>query len=132
MHPRQRLILAIPVVIALAAGVGLWVSNVAGEDKASDGIVEAFIPSPNEKVFQQAEVGIDLISGWDAELTVNGKPIPPDQLRKIVAQSKFTFVPGSGMEVAAYNPGQNCALVKYWPLSSPNQTFTKSWCFTVF
>ncbi len=131
MTPRQKLVLALPLAIAIAAGIVLWITNNGGESGASDAIIEAKLPPPNAKVLQQDEVGIDLISGWDAQLTLNGRVIPDDQVKKIAPLSKITFQPGPGREVEVYNGGQNCVVVKYWPLANPNQTFLTSWCFTV-
>lgn len=131
MSPRQKLLLALPLVLALSAVAILWLKNPGGDSQASDSIIEARLPAPNSKVLQQDEVGIDLISGWDAELTLDGVVIPNDQVRKVGPLSRVTFTPGSGKEVEVYQAGQNCVAVKYWPLANPNQTFTTSWCFSV-
>lgn len=131
MTGRQRLLVAIFPTLALIAGAVLWLTNTGGESKASDAIIEARIPSANDKVLQQAEVGIDLISGWDVQITLNGKVIPDDQVKRLTAQSRYSFVPGAGREVETYNAGQNCVLVKYWPLANPGSVFTDSWCFSV-
>ena len=131
MTARQRLLVAIFPTVALIAAAVLWITNTGGESRASDAIIEARIPAANDKVLQQAEVGIDLLSGWDAQLTLNGKVIPDDQIRRIPAQSRYTFTPGVGKEVEVYLAGQNCVLAKYWRIDKPNSTFTDNWCFSV-
>ena len=95
MTARQKLLLAIPLVVVLVAGVALWVINTGSDSNASDAIIEAKIPAPNSKVVAQQEVGIDLLSGWDAQLTLDGKVIPDDQVKKNLPQSMITFTPGA-------------------------------------
>lgn len=132
MNPRQKLVLALIAVIPIVAAVALWITNNGSASQASDAIIEARIPAANEKVLAQAEVGVDLISGWEAELTLNGRLIPKDQVRAVPAQGRFTFVPGVGKEVEVYQGGQNCVQITYWQLANPNQTFADNWCFSVF
>ena len=43
-------------------------------------IIESLLPEPGSEVLRQSFVGIDLIAGYEAELTINGTPIPPDQI----------------------------------------------------
>lgn len=131
MTIRQKLILTIPLAIALAAGGVAWWSGSKGTPQASDSIVEDVVPARNSKVPQQSEVAIDLIPNWRAELTVNGVPIPVDQMSVIEAQSRFGYQPGVGKEIEALQPGQNCAVATYWPIANPEQRFTRSWCFSV-
>ena len=42
--------------------------------------IEALIPEADSEVLRQSAVGIDLTSGYDAQLTINGIPIPPDKI----------------------------------------------------
>ena len=73
---------------------------------------------------------IDLLSGWDASLVIDGRAIPDDQLSKVTSQGVVTFQPGPGKEFEFLQAGQNCVVATYWPLSSPEQKFTTNWCFT--
>ncbi len=131
MTTRQKLILLIPLAIAITAGVIAWLTGSTGTPQASDAIVEEVLPARNSKVPQQSEVAIDLVPNWRAELTVNGVPIPVDQMAVIEAQSRFGFQPGAGKEIEALQPGRNCVVATYWPISNPEQRFSRSWCFSV-
>jgi hypothetical protein len=131
MTTKQKLALAVPLVIAAVAVVAAFFVGGNDTPQADDRIVEAIIPGNNDKVLQQAEVGIDLQSGWDASLTIDGIAIPLDQYTKIVPQGRVSFEPGPGKALEFLPAGQNCVVARYWPLSNPEQNFSRSWCFTV-
>ena len=126
----QKLLLCIPLLVAVIAAGVLWLNNTQTTGNADeDKIIEEITPLANSSVLQQSPVSIDLQSGWDASLTVNGRPIPDDQLTKVPAQGKVTFQPGPGKEFEFLQAAQNCVIATYWPLSNPEQKFRKTWCF---
>jgi hypothetical protein len=127
---KQKLILLVPLLVAVSAGVVLWFTNVQGTPTADDQIVEEYSPLMNSKVLQQAPITIDLQTGWDASLVVNGRTIPDDQLSKIPSQGRVTFQPGPGKEFEFLQAAQNCVNATYWPVRNPEQKFRKYWCFT--
>lgn len=130
MTTAQKLLLCIPLLVALGAGAVLWLNNSQSSGNADeDKIIEEISPLANSSVLQQSPVSIDLQSGWDASLSINGKPIPDDQLTKVPAQGKVTFQPGPGKEYEFLQAAQNCVVATYWPLSNPEQKFHKNWCF---
>ena len=57
--------------------------------------------------------------------------IPEEQLIISEGQARITFRPGPGQAVETFQAGQNCASVVYFPLTSPDQQFTRNWCFSV-
>jgi hypothetical protein len=126
---KQRLVLLVPVVIAVLAGLVLWFNNKEGSPTADSSIIESYTPTDKSNVLQQSEVGIDLQSGWAASLVVDGRNIPDDQLSKVTSQGIYSFQPGPGKEFEFLQAGQNCVTATYWPLNSPEQKFTKNWCF---
>ena len=128
---KQKVLLAIPLVVAVVAFALLWLSDSGSSPAADDAIIETLVPLPSTKVLQQTEVGIDLIGGWGAQLVVNGVAIPDDQLTVSEGRARYTFRPGPGKEIEVLQAGQNCATAIYWPLTSPEQQFTRSWCFSV-
>lgn len=128
---KQKVALIIPLVVAVAAFAVVWMSGSSSSPAADDAIIETLIPLPNAKVLQQTEVGLDLLGGWGAKLIVNGVAIPDDQLTVSEGRARYTFKPGPGQEIEVLQAGQNCATAVYWPLISPEQTFTRSWCFSV-
>lgn len=123
------------VALVLVAAGGIYaVARSAGS--GSSGIdnpaIERLIPSQGEKIFQQNPIGIDLASGYDAELALNGVPIPDDELNRTPQIELIEFQPGEGKAVERYQSGQNCVLATYWRLETGRQqTSSISWCFTV-
>lgn len=98
---------------------------------AIDEVVEELIPNRGDEVLSQTDVGIDLIDGYTAELTVNGVEIPESQLRRLEGLNRVTFRPDEGMVITKLLPDQNCATALYWPLAQGRaaaQSYT--WCFT--
>ena len=109
--------------------------------------IEALIPEANSEVLRQSAVGIDLISGYEAELTINGIPIPPDQINVLRDEenpresastggsfsstlNRFMFQPLEGRAVPELLGGRNCVIAEFWPLSDPSVRRTIEWCFT--
>ncbi|MEZ5135929.1 MAG: hypothetical protein R2699_12965 [Acidimicrobiales bacterium] len=63
-------------------------------------------------------------------MIVDGIVIPEDQL--IISEGRpHHLPPGPGQAVETFQAGQNCASVVYFPLTSPDQQFTRNWCFSV-
>lgn len=94
-------------------------------------VIERLLPGEADKTLQQGEVGIDLIAGWTAELSINETAIPEDELDRVVDLGLVTFRPGPGKAVEYLVAGQNCAKATYWQVATgPEQSFTRSWCFT--
>lgn len=130
MTLKQKIIVCIPLVVAIAAGVVLWFANASSSGGAAeDRIIEAISPPENSSVLQQSAISIDLQAGWDTSFVINGKPIPDDQLSKVISQGRVTFQPGQGKEIEFLQAAQNCVAATYWPLSNPEQKFKKQWCF---
>ncbi|MCU0268756.1 MAG: hypothetical protein MUF83_08920 [Acidimicrobiales bacterium] len=125
---RYTIYAVIGLVVLAAAVAALRLED--SPSQASDQIIEAVIPGQDEKTLLQGKVGVDLIAGWDAELAINGTPIPADQLNKANGLGQVLFQPGVGKELEQLQPGPNCATATYWQLAAPDQRFTRTWCFT--
>ena len=127
----------------------LIISNPGSEDIRIEGnpAIEALIPEENSEVLRQAAVGIDLASGYDAELTINDIPIPRDQINVLRSEedpresagtggsfgstlNRFVFQPLDGRAVPELLGGRNCVVAEYWPLSDPSSRKRIEWCFT--
>ena len=127
----------------------LLISNRGSEDVRVEGspIIEALIPKADSEVLRQSAVGIDLISGYEAELTINGIPIPPDQINVLRDEenpresansggsfsstlNRFLFQPLDGRAVPELLGGKNCVIAEFWPISDPSATKKIEWCFT--
>lgn len=143
------------VPLGIAAGVvifilGFVVADTNTDDDVifNDPAIEALLPVPGSEVLRQSQVGIDLISGFDAELVINGVPIPRDQVNVlrnsenpdesaeqpgVFAETinRFLYQPLEGRAVPELKGDENCVVATFWPLSDPTDVRTTSWCFTV-
>ena len=117
VEPRRSLfsrILGPALVTVGITGVilGFALSNSGSTDIRVEGnpVIEALFPEPDAEVLRQTSIGIDLIAGYEAELTINGVPIPPDQINVLrdlenpreSAQTSGTF--GSTLNRFLYQP----------------------------
>jgi hypothetical protein len=119
-------VVIVACVVLLAAQSSTNSTNLAG------GAVERLIPADDDKMLQQAPVGIDLAAGYDGTLTVNGVPIPEDQLTRTPQLNLVEFQPGPGKEIEQLPPGENCVVATFWRSETgPAQSSGVSWCFTV-
>jgi hypothetical protein len=118
--------LIVVCVVVLAAQSSTNSTNLAG------GTVERVIPADDAKMLQQAPVGIDLAPGYDGTLTVNGIPIPDDQLTRTPQLNLIEFQPGPDKEIEQFPAGENCVVATFWRSETgPTQSSGVSWCFTV-
>ena len=124
------------VIPALLAVVVVAVWYLATRSSGSDGspeaqVIEALVPGEAEATLQQGEVGIDLLTGWDASLTVDGIALPEGELDKLEDLGIVTYTPGPGKAVEFWRAGQNCVSATFWQRATgPEQSFQRSWCFT--
>jgi hypothetical protein len=131
---RHRLLIAVLVVgavVALVAGVRATDTG-DGEGEPTSDVVERFVPSPDDEVLRQAELGVDLAPGYDGTLLVNGVEIPTEDQRRVPEQNQIFFAPGDGKAVERLLAGPNCATALVWKAAdgrgtSRDQQFT--WCF---
>jgi hypothetical protein len=128
------------LVVALAAlliGYAITGLDDGGDDPVlQDGdqaVVENLIPGRDAQVPQQSNVGIDLVTGWDAALIVNGVEIPRDQLQRTPEIGLTEFTPAPDTAVEALQTGRNCVNAVIWRLQDGRGVNDRSvpWCFEV-
>ena len=122
------------VVLVLVAAGGVVVANrLTNESTAQlgNGTIEQLIPNNGDKILQQDQIGIRLASGYTADLSVNGTPLPADQVTQVAALNEVLFQPGQGKVFEQWPAGQNCVVATYWKYETPGQTDTHTWCFSV-
>ena len=133
----RRSIIALLLVIAAGATFMLTRLPQGGEQPSTD-IVRSISPGNNEKIPQQGQIKIELLSGWAGRLQVDQRTIPDNQLNRsedptVASLQQLIFQPGPGKALEYFPAGQNCATLTYWQLrTGPGQSFTKDWCFTSF
>jgi hypothetical protein len=112
MSEGSRLVLrrvVIAALLLLAGGLVVLSARYKGEppDPAlTDSAVERLIPARDTPTaIRQAEIGIDLAFGYDADLVINGIDIPQDEERNDEPQAQVYFQPGPGKTIEALPPG---------------------------
>lgn len=131
-HPLFRK-LAVPVLVlaGLVMGVLAVVVRDNTEPPTIDEVVEELFPGAGDEVLSQSTVGVDLVEGYTAELTLNGTEIPESQLRRVEALNQVTFRPDEGQIITKLRADQNCATALYWPLAQGRAAARSyTWCFT--
>ena len=128
------------VVLAVAItlfGIAIRSFEDGGDDpvlnEGDAAVVENLLPRRNAQVPQQSNVGIDLMTGWDGVLVINGVIIPEDQLQVTPEIGLIEFTPGDGKAVEALQPGQNCVSAVIWKIADGRGVSDRTipWCFDV-
>ncbi len=134
MNPLLRRVL---MILLPFVGIGFFVAAAlvggSNENAVLPEGVEALFPNENAKTLAQDRVGADLQFGWAANLTINGTPIPADQLDQDSGLNQVAFTPGKGKALEELQPNKNCVVVEFWRvLDGPSASNpTRSWCFNV-
>jgi hypothetical protein len=127
-HVAYVVLLAI-VVVAVYALFQLAASDDATNETSA---IEQLIPAPDSKILQQDQIGIDLAPGYEASLTVNGTPLPEDEVLAVPQLNQVFFQPGPGKSIEQWPAGRNCIIATFWrSATGPGQSTNRAWCFTV-
>lgn len=136
-HARRRFqprhALYVVLLVVAAGAVYLLVQHYGKDDPSTaGGAIERFIPTAEAKILQQDQVGIDLATGHEAELSVNDVPLPMDEVLAIRELSQYFYQPGAGRTFEQWPAGRNCVVARIWRTETgPTQSFNRTWCFTV-
>jgi hypothetical protein len=136
------------LAVLVVAGLGIFVSLAfigggGGGCDLPDGLEELF-PDCNTSVLGQTQIGVRVSDGYAAELTLNGEPIPADQVTSGgqiptdesgeqnnpagAAQTMFLFFPPSEGELMLLP--RNTMTVTFWPLiEGPDAARNYTWFF---
>jgi hypothetical protein len=159
--PKQPLLSVrrLVIVAILAAAVAVLVVTVgSGDDTGGGGTgcahpaVVAFDPCPGDRILRQAQVGVELEPGYDGRISVNGVPVPEEQMQGAIipgteAYDQLTpeqrdlgprpnnknvvkFQPGEGKVVEEFS-GQVRVRVRFWPIEDGEQN-AEDLDYTVF
>jgi hypothetical protein len=136
---RFKVLAAVMLTVAFGALVLAYqrVSDDDGDPIVRSGgtsaFVEALLPARDSQVVQQTTVGIDLASGWDGTLVVDGREVPDDQLVRRPSLNRVEFTPGEGRVVAALPAGRQCVRAIVWETRVGRGGGSRDvrWCFEV-
>jgi hypothetical protein len=132
----RRLVIGLLLIGAVAAFYAAGVNgNTDPAPDITESAVEALIPeNGSPSVLRQAEIGIDLAAGWTGDLTINGVPIPDDQLRRVDPLNQVLFTPGEDKEIERLNAGRVLVVANIWrPVDGETRADarTVAWSFSV-
>jgi hypothetical protein len=133
----RRVVIA--ALLVLAAGMVWYSGSIKGEPPApslTDAAVEQLVPARDTPTaIRQAEIGIDLVPGWDADLRINGVDIPEDEERANPSLNQVFFKPGPGKVIEALAPGPVTVTAIIWqPTAGETRdtaTHSVTWSFRV-
>ena len=140
LSPR-RVVITLLVALALFTFVLAFTLGEDPKDPATEAI-ELLIPSANDVVLQQNDVGVDLKPGFLAIIAINGVRIPEDQINcrdtcpaadiGVDPQNRFVFTPGAGKELEELPSGRVCAVALIWKVGETElDGQSVPWCFRV-
>lgn len=125
----RKIVTGLVVVGALAGFVFAFTlgGDQSPDPRRTNSAVERFIPPEGSPaVVRQAEIGIDLVTGWTGVLLVDGVEIPEDQLRRNEPENQVFFQPGEGDVVEALAPGTHTITALIWRLENETRDDARS------
>lgn len=100
-----RVILLLLGVAFIAVVVGAVLLAPEGSPSRLPSAVNRIEPGDGELVFGQPSVVLDLAAGYQADLVIDGIPIPADQVLWTAATGLHVFDPGPGKAIEVWGPG---------------------------
>ncbi len=114
----------------------------------TDPAVVRSVPEPGAHVLRQTSVGVELLPGYDGELTIDGVSIPEDQLDGAIApgnpsydpelgirpnnRNHVFFTPGPDKAIDRYRTGEVHVTARFWNIADGRSASrTVSWAFFV-
>jgi hypothetical protein len=115
-HPERVAFVAVVVLIVVNLaifGTRKEVRGTAAPERPT-GIVQ-LSPQENELVLAQSSIVVDLKPTYSAQLSIDGHPIPDDQLNVQPDVYELSFQPTPDHDIHRFAPGTHTATVEYWP-----------------
>lgn len=129
-----RMVMSVLLAFALASlYVAFSEHDESPNPRLRPSAVRTVSPLPASLQLRQTEIFVELAPQFTAALTVNGIPVPDDQLDVIEGLNRYSFTPGEGKEIERLPPGRACAVVDYTPVAGAEGATGGSyrWCFNV-
>lgn len=118
--------LVVVMIVAVVAAVRIG----SGRDTPEIPGIVSLVPGPGESVLLQSPVGLVLRPDYDAELTINGVTIPPDQVEPPLNPGEVLFKPGVGKVITQLLPDRNCVTALVWRRDlGRDEAAVRDWCF---
>ncbi len=129
-----RIIIVATLLSVTAVLLGIaYVNSDTSTQSASNSSISSLTPTPGGLHNPRGDVIVDLVTGLDARLVINGIVIPDDEIIAVESESLFTFRPQAGKVIESFDTGINTAEVIFWPQGEPEPSDAErySWEFKV-
>lgn len=144
----RRTVIGVVMVVALA--VAAWGATKADDASPGDGpglgaaVVDLF-PDDGAQALRQTRIGADLATGYDGRLTIDGVPVPEEQLEgardpatvdpedlaenglRPNNKNRVYFQPGPGKVIEELDTGLVSIELRYFKEGQPDTARTVSW-----
>jgi hypothetical protein len=115
-HPERVAFVAVVVLIAVNLAIFGTRNEVRGTaaPERPPAILQ-LTPQENEIALAQAAIIVDLRPTFTAQLTIDGNPIPDDQVKIDPNLFELSFQPNAEHDIHQFSPGTHTATIEYWP-----------------
>ncbi len=118
--------LALAVVV-----VGIAMSR-GGEPNPLPGPIESVFPRPNDTVIQQVGIEVDLATGYEADIYVDGFLVPSTEVRVVPGTGVYHWAPSpTSVYMSAWVPGDHRVRVVWRNSVGVAEAGEFSWVFRV-
>jgi hypothetical protein len=109
--PRRLITLALLLSAVVLSVVGLQSVKDTRAATCSHGVILKLYPCPGDTDLRQGTIGVDMASGWQADLYLDNNAIPKDQL--VITGSSYYYTPGEN-GAPTLSAGAHTARVAYY------------------
>jgi len=95
------------------------VSSDTSQTRPNTSGVESVSPAPGGLHRPSAEISVNLDEGYVGRLYINGVQIPEDQMESDGTLGQYSFYPGPGKSIEAFETGNHNARIVYWRADQP-------------
>jgi hypothetical protein len=96
-------------------------------------------PNESDQLLPQGEVGAQFSAFFNAQISIDGRIIPQDQVTSTPGANTVFFDPGPGKDIQEFTKGGHTAVLEWWPTTLPTaeaarakrQLRSYTWSFNV-
>jgi hypothetical protein len=116
-HPQRVALVAVVLLIVVNLAIFGTRKEVRGTaaPPTRPAIIEQISPEENELVLGQSSVVVDLKPTYTAQLSIDGRPIPDDQVTVERDVYEISFQPTPDHDIHRFAAGPHTVTLEYWP-----------------
>jgi hypothetical protein len=108
----------VAVVVLIVANLAYFgtrneVRGTAAPERPAE--IVSLTPQEHDHALPQTSIVVDLDPRYTANLAIDGRPIPDDQLQIVKDFFELSFEPTPTHDIHAFSPGSHSATIEYWP-----------------